>query len=84
MRESAGGDGDMSGRELVVDCPPLNIRRVWLLMGIAEAEDEVAAFITYDDGDPFYFTAPPVTSDPRVLEAVLLSAYESAFAGCSP
>ena len=86
VRESPGVEGDTSVHELVIDCPPLHIRRVWLLISVGEPEDEVLAFITHDDGGDVScvrFTPPPI-SDPRDLEAALLVAYESAFAGCTP
>lgn len=85
VRESTDGEGDTSVRVLLVDCPPLHVNRAWLQMGMSQSDGEVLAFI-HDDGDVFCvgLSTPSTTSDRRDLEAVLLSAYESAFAGCSP
>lgn len=86
VNEHTGEDGDADLREFVVDCPPLRIRRVWLVMCVAEPDHEMLAFITHDDGDISCvgFGMPHMTSDPGHVEAALLLAYQSTFLGPWP
>jgi hypothetical protein len=86
VNELRGGVGDEDIRQFVVDCPPLRVRRVWLVIGVTEADPEVLAFVTHDDGDITCvgFGMPLMTSDPGRVEAALLVAYQSTFAGSWP
>ena len=81
--EERGTDAeDTDFREFVIDCPPLQIRRIWLLMAAVDAECEVMAFITHADGDVSCIELS-TSVDTRDVEAALLLAYESTFARCS-
>jgi hypothetical protein len=81
VNEHTEEGADAKLREFVVDCPPLRIRRVWLVMHASGPDSEVLAFITEDDGDVSCvgLGLPQITSDPAHVEAVLLLAYEHAF-----
>jgi hypothetical protein len=85
VNEHIGGEGDPNVREFVIDCPPLHVRRVWLLMRGTEPEHEVLTFLTHHYGDIscVEFTTPRLGSDARHVDAALLFAYESAFNGGS-
>jgi hypothetical protein len=81
VNEHTGEGADANLREFVVDCPPLRIRRIWLVMHATGPDSEVLAFVTHDDGDVSCvgLGMPHMTSDPAHVEAVLLLAYQSAF-----
>jgi hypothetical protein len=86
VSEHRRGEGDAELREFVVDCPPLHIRRIWLVMCVTEPDHEMLAFITHDDGGITCvgFGMRHMASDPGHVEAALLLAYQSAFVGSSP
>jgi hypothetical protein len=81
VNERTGEGADAKLREFLVDCPPLRIRRIWLVMQASGPDSEVLAFVTHDDGDVSCvgLGMPQITSDPAHVEAVLLVAYQSAF-----
>ena len=86
VSEHRRGEGDAELREFVVDCPPLHIRRIWLVMCVTGPDHEMLAFITHDDGEISCvgFGKRHLTSDPGHVEAALLLAYQSALAGSWP
>jgi hypothetical protein len=81
VNEHTGAGGDADLREFVVDCPPLGIRRIWLVMHVTRSDHEVLAFVTHDDGDIscVVFGLPHMAPDPAHVEAALLLAYQSTF-----
>lgn len=86
VNEQMGEERDDDLREFVVDCPPLRIRRVWLVMRVTEPDHELLAFVTHGDGDISCvgFGMPQMSSDPAHVEAALLFAYQSTFVGSWP
>jgi hypothetical protein len=81
VNEHTGAGADADLREFVVDCPPLGLRRIWLVMHVTGSDHEVLAFVTHDDGDISCvgFGLPHMASDPAHVEAALLVAYQSTF-----
>jgi hypothetical protein len=67
----------------VIDCPPLDVRRVWLTIFETRNPPELFAFFTLREGHVSCVTFATESSDSQQLERSLRRAYESAFAGCA-
>jgi hypothetical protein len=86
VNELRGEEAAPDLREFVVDCPPLRIRRVWLVMHATGPDNEVLAFVTHGDGDLSCvgFGVPHMAADPAHVESALLLAYQRTFVGSWP
>lgn len=72
-------DGTGRLREYLVDCPPLGVHRVWLVVRTDAAECEALAFVVYEGGVSVVRLTSIRATDPASLEAAVMLAYESAF-----